>query len=109
MLTKCRKVSNNAHDISFGEPLSTNPNPYNLYIYIYIYSIDRSNTFSLLTITTPIIPVVALDLGNSQRFRGTKRFILKALCRQALCAIDIPTALSPNFREYAYAAIVADF
>ena len=49
--------------------------------------------------------VAALDLGTVQRFR----FILKALCRQTLCAIDIPTALSPNFREYAYAANVADF
>ena len=27
--------------------------------------------------------VAALDLGNFQRFRGTKRFILKALCGQA--------------------------
>ena len=53
--------------------------------------------------------VAALDLGNFQRFRGTKRFILKALCRQVLGVIDIPTAPSPNFRETAHAAVVADF
>ena len=53
--------------------------------------------------------VAALDLGNVQRFRGTKRFILKALCRQALGVIDVLTAPSPNFRETAHAAVVADF
>ena len=53
--------------------------------------------------------VAALDLRNFQRFRGTKRFILKALCRQVLGVIDIPTAPSPNFRETAHAAVVADF
>ena len=46
--------------------------------------------------------MAALDLGNFQRFRGTKSFILKALCRQALGVIDIPTAPSPNFRENAH-------
>ena len=53
--------------------------------------------------------VAVLDLENFQRFRGTKRFILKALCRQALRVIDIPTAPSPNFRETAHVAVVADF
>ena len=53
--------------------------------------------------------VAALDLGNFQRFRGTKRFILRALCRRAVGVIDIPTAPSPNFRQTAHAAVVADF
>ena len=53
--------------------------------------------------------VATLDLGNFQRFRGTRRFILKALYRRALGVIDIPTAPSPNFRETARVAVVADF
>ena len=56
-----------------------------------------------------LLYVATLDLGNFQRFRGTRRFILKALCRRALGVIDIPTAPSPNFRETAHVAVVADF
>ena len=41
--------------------------------------------------------------------RHIYRFILKALCRRALGVIDIPTAPSPNFRETARVAVVADF
>ena len=48
--------------------------------------------------------MVTLDLGKFQRFRGTRRFILKALCGRALGVIDIPTAPSPNFRETAHVA-----
>ena len=69
--------------------------------------IDVKNAFNFLR--WEVILVATLDLGNFQRFRGTKRFILKALCRQALGVIDISTAPSPNFRETAHAAIVADF
>ena len=43
-----------------------------IYIYIYV-SICIIHTY-----------LAALDLWNFQRFRGTKRFILKALCRQAV-------------------------
>ena len=53
--------------------------------------------------------MAALDLRNFQRFRDTKRFILKALCRQALGVIDIPAAPSPNFREIAHVTVVTDF